>query len=54
MSRCENVFAILNELQSNAEKIDQDQILRLEKLILSANRIFIGGAGRSGFVGRAC
>lgn len=53
MSRCENVFAILNELQSNAEKMDQDQILRLEELILSANRIFIGGAGRSGFVGRA-
>lgn len=53
MSRCENVFAILNELKENAEKIDNDRVLELEELIINANRIFIGGAGRSGFVGRA-
>lgn len=52
MSRCDNIFAILKELTENAKEIDYEDILKLEELIINADRIFITGAGRSGFVAR--
>lgn len=52
MTECKNIFAILDELKENAAKINDDDLKAVEKLIAEANRIFIGGAGRSGFAAR--
>ena len=47
---------ITNQVRMNTESIDTSNILKLIKLILDihegGNRVFIYGAGRSGFVGR--
>lgn len=48
-----NLLAILEELSNDAKQIDGDQIDKLTKLILQANRLFVAGAGRSGFAARA-
>ena len=52
MTECKNIFAILEELKENAKQVDDDKLKEVEKLITEANRIFIGGAGRSGFAAR--
>ena len=52
MTECKNIFEILEELKENAKQIDDDQLKEVEKLITEANRIFISGAGRSGFAAR--
>ena len=52
MTECKNIFAILEELKENAKQVDDDKLKEVEKLITQANRIFIGGAGRSGFAAR--
>ena len=52
MTECKNIFAILDELKENAAQINDDDLKAVEKLITEANRIFIGGAGRSGFAAR--
>ena len=52
MTECKNIFAILDELKENAAQINEDDLKAVEKLITEANRIFVGGAGRSGFAAR--
>lgn len=48
-----NLEAILEELSADARQINQDEVTKVEQSILKANRIFVAGAGRSGFVARA-
>ena len=52
MSEAKNIFAILDELKGNAKQIDNEGLESVEKLITEAKRIFVGGAGRSGFAAR--
>ena len=52
MSEAKNIFAILDELKGNAKQIDNEGLESVEKLITEAKRIFVGGAGRSGFSNR--
>lgn len=44
---------ILSELNKSASCIPEEQINNLSEVIQRANRIFVGGAGRSGFAARA-
>lgn len=53
MEKFKNLLLIIDELKRDAENIDAREIETLENLILQADRIFIAGAGRSGFVARA-
>ncbi|MFV0381966.1 MAG: 6-phospho-3-hexuloisomerase [Breznakia sp.] len=53
MSTKDNVLEIIDELLTHSKTIDEVQLSESVKLILEADRIFVGGAGRSGFVGRA-
>lgn len=50
------MMEITNKLQENSEKINVDRVLHLIHTILQINqdnhRVFVYGAGRSGFVGR--
>ena len=43
---------IIRELDQYAPMIDDTQVETVAKMVFQANRIFIGGAGRSGFAGR--
>lgn len=52
MSECKNIFAILGELTEYAKQMDNDGLAAVEKLITEAKRIFVSGAGRSGFAAR--
>lgn len=45
--------AILAELSAAVDRIDEAGLSQLADAVTGANRIFVGGAGRSGFVGRA-
>jgi 6-phospho-3-hexuloisomerase len=47
-----NLAAILEELTADAQKVDSAQIDKVASFILSAKRVFVAGAGRSGFVAR--
>lgn len=53
MKVIENVNTIINELSENSSQIDGQQLEEAVQMILDANRVFIAGSGRSGFVGRA-
>lgn len=44
---------ILGELTENAKRIDPESLDRFADVLLAGERIFIAGAGRSGFVARA-
>jgi len=50
------LLEIANQVKKNSDSIDPDQVLKLIELIVDINskegRIFIYGAGRSGFIGR--
>ena len=52
MKECNNLILIIQELAENAKEIDNDQLVEAEKLIKEAKRIFVAGAGRSGFAAR--
>lgn len=52
MSKCDNLIAIIDELSDDAKLVDGAQVQAVEKLIKNANRIFVAGAGRSGFAAR--
>ena len=52
MKEATNIFAIIDELRENAKTINDEDLKAVEKLITEAKRIFIGGAGRSGFAAR--
>ena len=43
---------IINELHTYGRKVKQEEIHALAKAIAEAKRIFVGGAGRSGFAAR--
>lgn len=47
------VSEIVQELQQNATQLDQAQLQSCADKIQQSNRIFVAGAGRSGFVARA-
>lgn len=53
MTPSKNLLAILAELTEDAHQIEQAQLEQVQALILKAKRIFIAGAGRSGFAARA-
>ncbi|MGI4830555.1 MAG: 6-phospho-3-hexuloisomerase [Janthinobacterium lividum] len=46
------VQTILNELGSALDAVDSDEVLAAQKLLLSARRVFVTGAGRSGLAVR--
>ena len=45
--------AIINELVENGKQVDEAQIDRMVDAVLAAKRVFVAGAGRSGFAARA-
>ena len=53
MKHEELLTSILQELLENAAKIRTEELEALADVILSGKRIFVAGAGRSGFVARA-
>lgn len=53
MKSFQNLISILEELDTDAKNVSQEEINQLEDVLLKANRVFIAGAGRSGFVARA-
>lgn len=53
MKKSKNLLLIIKELETDAQQIDQLQLNNVETAILQANRVFIDGAGRSGFAARA-
>lgn len=53
MKKSKNLLLIIKELEADAQQIDQLQLNNVETAILQANRVFIDGAGRSGFAARA-
>ncbi len=53
MAVCQNLIAIIDELAQDARQVDGVAVEQLGDLILNSRRIFIAGAGRSGFAARA-
>ncbi|POP44282.1 6-phospho-3-hexuloisomerase [Superficieibacter electus] len=53
MTQCQHLQAILAELTADAHAIDGEAVKALGEAILRANRVFVAGAGRSGFAARA-
>ncbi|MDF2532800.1 MAG: 6-phospho 3-hexuloisomerase [Clostridia bacterium] len=51
--KCEDLISIITELQVAIEFIEEEQVESLVDEIMRAKTIFVAGAGRSGFVGRA-
>ena len=49
MSTCKNLVAIMDELSSNAQLVKQEEVDAVVDLIVDAKRVFVAGAGRSGF-----
>ena len=52
MSESKNILAIMSELRENALLVDNAELELVEKYIMEADRIFVSGAGRSGFAAR--
>jgi len=48
-----NMEALLEKIAEECRGIDRKSVERFESLIISAKRIFVTGAGRSGLVGKA-
>lgn len=53
MESCKNLASILEELSQDAKQVSQKNVEEVEELILNAKRVFVSGAGRSGFAARA-
>ncbi|CUH95216.1 hypothetical protein P22_1286 [Propionispora sp. 2/2-37] len=49
---CNNLISIINELAEDAKQVDGEAIVAVEELIKKADRIFVAGAGRSGYAAR--
>lgn len=49
---CQNLKNIILELQEAARNVEQEQVDQFADAILAAKRIFVSGAGRSGFAAR--
>lgn len=45
--------SIVAELAENAKKVSTEEIEKFADLVISAKRVFVAGAGRSGFAARA-
>lgn len=52
MMPCENLQAIIQELTSDAQRVDDGEVKHFACLVQEAKRIFVAGAGRSGFAAR--
>lgn len=52
MSYSENLLAIIEELTHDAKLIKDEELAKVSELIQQTNRIFVAGAGRSGFAAR--
>lgn len=46
----ENIYTILNELETNAQHINEQEVTRFVEYIMAAKHIFLLGTGRSGLV----
>lgn len=53
MKKAVNLLSIIEELAQDAKQVDNDRLIAVEELIMNANRVFVVGAGRSGFAARA-
>lgn len=53
MSIKQNLTAITRELCSYAAMVNEEELSAVLPMLLQAERIFVAGSGRSGFVGRA-
>lgn len=53
MTEIKYLMNILDELKVNAGKVREEEIEKAADFILTAKRIFVAGAGRSGFAARA-
>lgn len=53
MSICKNLLDILHELTEDAKYVNEESVLAVVQDIMNANKIFVSGAGRSGFAARA-
>lgn len=53
MKEINYLLEIVRELEENANKVNKEELKAAVKMILNANRIFVVGAGRSGFIARA-
>lgn len=53
MECCRNLVSIIEELVQDAKQVNQKHVEDVENLIVAAKRLFIAGAGRSGFAARA-
>ena len=53
MSSCANLKDIIIELAQDAEMVEQEGVEAVEQLIVSSHRVFVAGAGRSGFAASA-
>lgn len=53
MDKTKILGAILEELTENAKKVSPEEMEQFADVILKADRVFVAGAGRSGFVARA-
>ena len=49
---CKNLKVIVNELVQYSNKIKEEEVLAFARSCAEAKRIFVAGAGRSGFVAR--
>lgn len=49
---CKNLNAIISELQEAATHVGEEDVNAFADAILAANKIFVAGAGRSGFIAR--
>lgn len=49
----ELLTAILKELSQGASQIQKEEMEQMVQAITAAKRVFVAGAGRSGFIGRA-
>lgn len=53
MEPCKYLNDILDELKEDANYVDEDNVQKVVKEIMNAKKLFVAGAGRSGFAARA-
>ncbi len=53
MAKVQYLMEILEELKENAQQVSEKEVEEMAACILKAERIFVAGAGRSGFAARA-
>ena len=49
---CKNLKNIILELQEAATQVEEEQVNNFADAVIAAKRIFVAGAGRSGFCAR--